>query len=465
MKDDPLVRKVRGFIHEESLIPPDGRILIALSGGPDSVCLLHLLRLISQDLSINELFAAYVDHGLRSAAEIKREKDFCAETCASLGLSFSVLKVEVEASLLSEPGNTQQRARDLRYGALRKEAAGLGASLIATGHNADDQAETVLIRLLRGAGIRGLSGIPAARGGIVRPLLMTPRKEIEEFLLSRQLKAVRDSSNLKDIYLRNRIRNYLLPELRKYNPAVDEILARTARLLGQEEELLEGLTSQELARLEVKERDGTLYFKAALFNRSRPCMRRRLLRKLYARLHGDDRGLGLIHLEEALDALSHDGTAIFPGGIRMRREHDRFLMSANEESKALEAAELTLPGTVTLSDGSSIEASFGKAGDGFGDGISSIVTDPANLGPLVNIRSRKPGDSFVPFGLKGRKKLQDFFVDEKIPASLRDRVPILFSGEDIVWVAGYRMDERFRLPPGFPSDGKTVRFRYTPAPS
>lgn len=465
MKDDPLVREVRGFINEESLIPPGAQVLVALSGGPDSVCLLHVLRSISSDLSIKELSAAYVDHGLRSAAEINKEKDFCAETCARLGLPLSILAVDVKASLLSEPGNTQQRARLLRYEALRQAASAIGASLIATGHNADDQAETVIIRLLRGTGLRGLAGIPSSRGGIVRPLLTTARKDIEGFLSRWQLRAMQDSSNLKDIYLRNRVRSHIVPELRKYNPSINESLGRMARLLAEEEELLAELTKQEFDRLDLKERKRGLSFDADTFNRARPAMKRRLLRDMVSRIRGSDRGIEFIHLEEALKALSHDGTAMFPGGVWVRREHGRYSISSSDENPALLTVELPLPGKVTLSDGSIIHASFGTPRDGLGDGSFLVVTDPANLKAPLNIRTRRPGDSFVPFGLKGRKKLQDFFVDEKIPASMRDMVPILCSGEDILWVAGYRMDERFRLPPGFPVDGRTVRFSYTPGQS
>jgi tRNA(Ile)-lysidine synthase len=436
--------KVLETVKKYSMFSESDIVLIGLSGGADSVCLtLVLHRLMKQNERL--LNAVYVDHGLRPE-EVRAEIEFCRNLCKKLGIGFVTRSVDARKVAEQEKLNLQESARELRYSIFEEVSDELDATRIAVGHTADDQAETVLMRLVRGAGRRGLSGIPYVRGKIIRPLLDIRREDIEKYLLERQFKFVTDASNLKAEYLRNRLRQEVIPILKKDNPSVTESINRTADILREEERYLETATTKTMMRLISRKTDKSIeLFLIPLMNIHRAILRRILKRALGE--IGADRGIELTHIDELIHLIkdNRSGDMInLPKEIRAVKSYSTLLLT-KEVFTGLQTRYIDVPGETPFGEkGLSIISELSDKSVEITD-RNTAVFDFERLVLPLQLRQRRKGDFFYPAGFGRRKKLQDFFVDEKVPREKRDSVPLIVSGEDIVWVAGYRMDERFRV--------------------
>jgi|Deesub1362B_J571_1020462.scaffolds.fasta_scaffold00082_82 tRNA(Ile)-lysidine synthase len=440
-----ILEKVKRTIDRYGMLFGGERIMVGLSGGPDSVCLLHILKELSPSFRLG-LMALYVDHGLRPE-ETAKEIEFCKEVCKGLGVEFFIKSVDTRGYAEEHSLSIQEAARRLRYWMFEQTALEAEADRIATGHNADDQAETVVMRLLRGSGMKGLGAIPPVRGKVIRPLLEVQRQEIEQYLTARGIQWLTDSSNLSDKYLRNRIRKELMPVLKRFNPKIVETLCRTAALLREENEYIEARVNSALMKLISRRTDKKVeLFLAPLENMERVILRRALRRAI------DEtkglRGIGFEHIEEIIDMIQSAPTGArlyLPRGIRVIKGYSTLIITAERPQKLSEYV-LQVPGETVLKEaGLVLISSISEKVEGYGDGKTEAVFDLDTLSFPLKIRPRKEGDFFYPFGFGKRKKLQDFFVDEKVPKEERDTVPILTSEDKIVWVVGYRTDERFKV--------------------
>ncbi|MEC4686025.1 MAG: tRNA lysidine(34) synthetase TilS [Nitrospirota bacterium] len=440
-----ILKKVNTTIKKHSMLKGGERVLVGLSGGPDSVSLLHILSELREEWRLS-LDAIYVDHGLRPE-ETPYEIDFCTELTERLKVPFSVKKVDVREFSDKENLSIQEAARHLRYLAFEEHAFQIEADRIATGHNADDQAETLVMRLLRGSGPKGLSGIPPVRGPIIRPLIMVERKEIEKYLDEKGIGFVIDTSNLKQDYLRNRLRHEVIPLLKKYNPNLTGTLCRTANILREENEYMEIAVTKSLMRLiSRKTGDKIELFISPLENMEKVILRRALIRAI-EETRGL-RGIGLEHIEEIISLIrtGSSGSRIYlPGGIRVIKDYSTLIITSAAPQKLGEHV-LEVPGETVLKEaGLVLISSVSNDSTSTGDGKKEAVFDFDMLRFPLKVRSRQAGDFFYPSGFGKRKKLQDYFVDEKVPRDVRDSVPLLLSGEDIIWVVGYRMDDRYMI--------------------
>jgi len=312
-----------------------------------------------------------------------------------------------------------------------------------------------LMRLFRGSGRTGLAGIPPVRGKIVRPLIEIEKKEIEEFIAEEMKKSalscgrpfVTDSSNMKDDYFRNWLRNNFLYEIKKKNPSVIEDICRSMDIIRDEDEYLEVIVTKTLMRLISRKSDSTIeLFITPLQTIEKPILRRILRRAMNAT--ESLRGIGLIHIEDIINLIKKGNTGDslnLPRGIRVIKDYS-ILKITTEQTVKISDYELPVPGEVNVKEtGIMIKASWEEKGADPGDGRFNIILDASDLKfPLV-IRSRSEGDFFYPLGFGKKKKLQDFFVDEKISRDKRAGIPIVGSGNDIIWVAGLRADERCRV--------------------
>ncbi|MDH3503636.1 MAG: tRNA lysidine(34) synthetase TilS [Nitrospirota bacterium] len=452
-------RKVDQAIRAKGLLASGDRIVVAVSGGPDSValfrCLVELRIRWNWDICIG-----HVNHGFRGA-----ESDGDAKFVETLAETFAVpvmvrrLHLNKHDAKLKKQ-SLQEYARTARYQALEQMVLDWNATKLVLGHTADDQAETVLMWMLRGCGTGGLGGIPPKRGAhVVRPLLDIQRSEIVAYLKERQEEFRVDSTNVQPVYLRNRIRQHLIPQLKQYSPGIVNVLTRQAHMLRDDHAYLEALADEAFQRTCVSDRTGERQFdRLALLNVPLP-IRRRVVRQSLQVIAGHTQSPRFDLVERVLDRLEHgqSGWTIACNGVWVGQEYDRLVISCCEEmnqpgtdDSGVSVMPLSIPGEVVwLPTGHrfSISRKSSPVIDSYVH-HSEIYLDPARFTPELTLRSWVPGDTFCPKGLGGRqKKLQDFFSDLKLPRSHRNKVPLLVAPEGIVWVGGLRADERFQVSP------------------
>ena len=453
-----IIAKTKATMLKYSMLSRGDGVLAALSGGPDSVCLLVILDRLKEHFGVN-LYASYIEHGLRPG-ETPAEIDFCKKLCLSLNVPFSVKSVDVKSFAKAQGLNKQEAARELRYKALSEAAHTAGAAKIALGHTADDQAETVIMRLLRGAGTLGLSGIPPVRKNIIRPIIGIERKEIERFLDAEQIGFLIDSSNREDKYMRNKIRRSIMPALKGLGPDMTITIARTADIFREEDSYLELQTTKALMKLIGRKTDTAIELLFLPMERMDKAIIRRIIRRAVSAVEGL-RGIGFIHIEALLELIKsgHSGDRLYlPRGVRAIKGYSTLTITSDHTS-AVETHTIEGPGYVVIKEASMVlsctyidireltppHPPLARVDMEAGDGRKTALFDAGKLYFPLHIRSRRPGDYFYPSGFGKKKKLQDFFVDEKVPRDLRDSIPLMLSDKEIVWVVGYRTDERYRI--------------------
>ncbi|MEW6108298.1 MAG: tRNA lysidine(34) synthetase TilS [Nitrospirota bacterium] len=446
LENSELIDRVANAIKKYSMLSGGENVLAGLSGGPDSVCLLYLLNELKKKYNLR-ISAVYVDHNLRPD-ETPVEIEFCGNLCRKLGTNFIVKSVDVKSYAKEKGLNKQEAARELRYEAFQEAAFEAGADRIALAHNADDQTETFFMRLIRGAGPSGLTGIPVKRGAIIRPLIEIERSTIEDFLVKRNISYVVDSSNLRSDYFRNRLRLSFLPELKRLNPNLVRSLNRTISILQDEERYFDIVITKTLMKMISRKTANRIELFLAPMENMDIVVLRRVLRRAIDETEGL-RGISFVHIEDIIRLVREgkSGDRIYlPKGIRVIKEYSLVIITSESPLRIGEYA-LNVPGEVAIRGAGIVLKAFfeEETGDRTGDGKSSVVLAADNMSFPLKIRPRNPGDFFYPFGFGKRKKIQDFFVDEKVPRDERDSVPLVVSGGEIVWIAGYRADERFRI--------------------
>ncbi|OGO22924.1 MAG: tRNA lysidine(34) synthetase TilS [Chloroflexi bacterium RBG_16_50_9] len=454
--------RVSSFIREQHLIPPGQKVLVAVSGGPDSVCLLHILLKLQNELNI-KLHVAHLNHQLRGG-DSDADAVYVAGLAHRLGLPAAIECRDVKAYQASHHASLEEAAREVRYAFLAQVAASVGAERVAVGHTLDDHVETILMHLIRGSGTRGLRGLqPVNRwwsGGagliVMRPLLELSREETMAYCRDNHLEPRLDASNLSLEPLRNKIRYRLLPQLKEYNPRVVDALLRTARIAGDDIACL----GAEAARLrgEITRKEGeTVIFDRPGFINLPAALKRHLLRTCIEELTGNLKDIEARHIEDLLNALGKPAgkKIILPDGLTFTTDYDRYLLGANPESlipfpPMKDEAKLNIPGKVSI-PGWDIKAIIASPSEVEGErsetnGLTARF-DVTKTGGNLTVRHRLPGDRFQPLGMSQPKKINEFMIDAKIPQGWRQRIPMVCSPEHILWVVGWRIDERVKVSP------------------
>lgn len=441
-----LAARVRRFATRHRLWAPRARVVAALSGGADSVAQLIVLRDLAAEGVLSLAGAAHLNHTLRPTAV--RDEAFCRALCARLEVPYVSETLDVAGEAAASRQSIEVAARRLRYAFLERARQSLAADHIAVAHTLDDQAETVLLRLLRGAGPHGLRGVPPVRGAVVRPLLDCSRGELRSMLAARGEAWVEDETNADVAVPRNRVRHELLPLLaERFQPAVSRVLARTADVARVEDAYLEA-AARELGARVLQSKPGGLAVAAAALRQAPLALQRRVVR-LALSAAGAKRAPDLADVDRALAVCSAAGPhAAEVAGLRVERFSPGTVLliraAAPSTSAPLPTRSLTVPGTVDLPE--------------LGPGCRVVALWPIQeqtahaaprhrvalrrgvASPMV-VRGRRPGDRVRPVGVGGSKKLQDLLVDRKVPADQRDRVPVVTDAAGrIVWVPGHAVD-------------------------
>ena len=445
--------KLLKHVRQLGLLFPGDRVVVAVSGGPDSVALLQMMSAWRKHMDLT-LAVAHVEHGLREEESLE-DATFVEQLAGQLGLPFFLKRLDLKTSLRKRKGESVQAvARERRYAQLQAVAREWGGTKVAVGHTRDDQAETVLLSMLRGAGLAGLSGMPAQREPcVIRPFLQVSRSEILQYLDEKRCEFRVDSTNDSPKYTRNRLRRELIPLLKTFNPNVVSVLSRQAVILREEHEYLDEAAKAALASVEVsRTKDRVVWSRSRLLTFP-VSIQRRMLLLTAGTLWGKPSPLGFETVETLLQHVVH-GTSGSSGcfaGLEAVREYDRVTFVKTGRNSRLQhgwSCVWPFPGSIHWPvTGQMIE---GK--------IMATTTIPSRLNDTVAyldadrfshelvVRSWKPGDYFFPYGMGGRrKKLQDFFSDAKVHQTERSTVPLVVAPEGILCVGGYRSDHRFRV--------------------
>lgn len=465
-----VLAEIRGAIRRHNLIPPGETVVVGVSGGPDSLCLLHALLALRAEFDF-DLHAAHLNHRLRGP-ESDTDAEFVGSIAARWGVPCTVDARDVAALARAEKLSLEEAARHARYAFLAEVAGWIGGHTIAVAHNADDQAETVLMHFLRGSGASGLRGmspisnlLEASTIKLIRPMLNVPRAEVENYCRAHDLQPRIDRSNADTTLYRNRLRHELLPLLETYNPNVREVLRRTASVLAAEVDALHEATASAWRASIVSAADGALVFDLHAWRDLSLAMQRSTLREAIRRLRPALRNINFVHVDEAVSILreANTGTRLtLPHGLMLRVDYETFSLAAASREPALpdwpllpEAMKpclpIAAPGVVALPDSDwRLEASYL---DAWGDEVfanldlwaAHLDADAAGLD--VSIRARRSGDVFHPQGMPSPAHLTDWMTNAKVPRAVRDRLPLVVAGDRIAWVAGFRIGQPFLVTP------------------
>lgn len=461
-----MLDKVRRTIEKYEMLCRGDRVVVAVSGGVDSVTLLCVLYELKDEWDL-ELAVAHLDHRMRAGSE--EDARFVKAFAQALGLPFIHGVSDVPEYIARERLSPEEAARKVRYRFLVEAAHKLEYNVIALGHQLNDRVETFLINLLRGAGLEGLAGIPPLRveGDLryIRPLIECSREEIKAFARKRGLEYREDPTNRDLRYKRNRVRLKLLPLLKEFNPSFIEAVARASETLRKAHEHLRSLADKAFRRALLQETTGEII----LSKEDLPeveILQEYLVREAIRRVKGNLRGIEAIHIEQVLQELGkgRSGAQLnLSEGIRLVTEAERVIFTRRPPRRQRE------PYRFELRLGENVFAEIGWRFD-----LSVLEGSPLDVEPhdrlearldydkIIRplwVRNRRPGDRFDPLGLGGTKKLQDFFVDAKIPRDSRDEIPLICDSDGIIWVVGWAVSERCRLSG---STRRTLRIRATP---
>lgn len=471
-------QEVADFIRSEELFEPGQLVILGVSGGADSLCLLDVLHRLGFPVLV-----AHFDHGLRP--ESGQEALRVQEMAAVRGLEFVVERGALGKERYLREGSLEAAARHARYRFLLRVATERGAQRLATGHTADDQIETLLMNLLRGAGPDGLRGMkpltPIASwpefGAMIksevqlaRPLLAFGGAQTRAYCAGRGLTPVLDASNRDRRFLRNRVRHDLVQSLETYNPEIRQALLRTSQIMGGVADLLETLAGQAWEVCIRPAGEGALAFNAAPFAQQPLAIQRRVLRRALETLGVPTREAGFEAVERVRTAMQGEGPSrlSLPGHLAVERVGSEWLMARPDAKAAFPdfpllagSTEMEVPdnGAIALADGWQLSAGLeaveeGALGDILGQTVAKFDADQI-MHPII-VRAAVEGEKMAPFGMRGRAKISDIFIDQKVPRRLRNRWPVVSAGGEILWVPGLR---RGRLAPVRPSTRRILVLR------
>jgi tRNA(Ile)-lysidine synthase len=452
-----LEQRVLDFIRRHNLVVDRAPLVVAVSGGADSVCLLHVLLELKGELGV-ELHFAHLDHQLRGD-DSRADARYVANLAHRLGIPATIERRDVRSYHAGQGASLEESAREVRYAFLAEVVRAIGAKRVVTGHTLDDHVETVLMHLIRGTGtggLRGLQPINSWQTGagsliIVRPLLEVTRQETSEYCRRHRLRPRLDVSNLSLSPLRNRIRHQLLPVLKDYNPQIVDALARTARIADDDLRLLDEMAAQSWHEV-VRQHADTFIFEKAAFLGLPVSLQRSLLRRAVGELMGSLKDIEARHIEEVLAGLNLPPGSMLnlPGGLLFSVDYDRYLVGTDRSGlcpfpELPGEFSLKIPGE-TLIPGWRIEAAIippGEVEKQYDDFTAFFRLD--RVGSEVTVRSRRRGDRFQPLGMDQMKKLGEFMIDARVPRAWRKRVPVVCSPRHIMWVVGWRTDDRLKV--------------------
>jgi tRNA(Ile)-lysidine synthase len=462
-----MIHKVEKTIRKYQMLQTHDRVIVAVSGGPDSVALLHIIIALAEKFR-TAICMAYLNHGLRGEESV-REESFVKQLGERLSVPVVCKSVDIIA-VQKDRGrgmSIEEVGRQERYQFLYETASKFDAQKIALGHHLNDQCETVMINLIRGSGVEGLKGIlPIRNGKIIRPLIDCTKDEILTYLENVGLPFVHDLSNAEDIYLRNRIRNHLIPEIKSiYNPSFENSLHHMADLMRIDNDFISTKTNKAMAEMRLDQSSHEYTIKIPDLLSYHEAIQNRVIKNVFLSFSTTKTGIAYVHITAFRNLILGDNLKAslnLPFGIKVQREGDivsilykpRYIENDNIDSQEsnkffFQYDHVPVPGKININElGIMINFSIfeGTVADApnVKKSKSAYMDYDKIFFPLM-VRSIKPGDRIIPLGMKGTQKLKSIFINEKVPANMRYKIPILADAMSIIWVAGIRLSEHVKI--------------------
>jgi len=444
-----MINKIRQTIEKYKLLDKGDRVVVALSGGPDSTALLVILTQIVEEIGFN-LIAAHINHGLR-AEESDEDEKYSRELSEKMGVDFvshKIDKIGVKKGVSPEDYYRRQR-----YSLLNKVAQEQRAQKIALGHNLQDQAETVLLNLLRGSGLEGLKGIlPMRDGKFVRPLIEVSRREIISFLNVAGIQYRQDSSNESKQYLRNRIRGELIPYIKeRFNPKIEENLAQTAEILRTEDEFIRQYVLEAMNSPSIQRQKKLISINIPYVNKLPQAIRLRFFKVLLESLNPKKNGFSFTHIKSLENLAQRKGSGkriSLPVDIAARREYDNLILERKKACPKHIEYEYTmkLPCSINVKERNLTIRLQTTNRDYIDFGSENkVYMDLGKISLPLILRNRRDGDWFQPLGMKGRKKIKTFFIDRKITRNERNEIMLIADQISVVWIEKLHLNERVKI--------------------
>ncbi len=477
-----ILAAIRRAIAKHELIERGSTVVVGVSGGADSVCLLHALKTLAPDYDL-ALHVAHLDHQLRGD-DARADADFVRDLAQRWDLPYSIDSRDVTAYARDHKLSIEEAARQVRYGFLLEVAVANQSETIAVAHHADDQTESVLMHFLRGSGLAGLRGMLAKtkmlevgrwklEAGakdveLIRPLLDVPRADIEAYCAQHALPFRTDATNADTTYFRNRLRHELLPLLDTYNPNLRSILRHTADVVQADYELLEAHRNFAWDMTILDETATALTFSLSAWREQPIGTQRALLRRAIQQLRSSLRDINFVHIEDAIELLARATTgdqATLPQNLILEISYDTFTIAPRDQltvpdwpqlPEGLSALSVSVPGLTPLpespwmlkiqllpADDSPLRQVAGRSSSE-SDGFTAYLDADQLIEPL-SLRPRQSADRFQPYGQPSPQRLKDWLISVKVPRLVRDRLPLLVTGERIAWVPGVRVGQPFSV--------------------
>lgn len=445
------IDKFLATVKKHEMIAAGDRIVIGVSGGPDSLCLLYALDELKQELKI-ELFVVHINHCIREKSA-DADQEFVENFAQGLGIPVYSEKILVKQFAKDNKLSVEEAGRIARYNCFEDYTKKLSANKIAIGHNMNDNAETFLLNLVRGTGIEGLKGIDPVRGKIIRPLIEISRDEVELFCEKNGINPRIDETNADSAFTRNRIRNGLIPYIKEnFNPNIIEAINRTVEIIYDENLFTSAVSEVYYNECLESSDENSITINLKKFNELHDAVKKRIVRRVIEKLKGNTKAVEKIHVEQVMDLARRAKTGTL---YRLRGEIEAVIEYGNlifikEKSKDVKGFcyDISIPGEVEIPE---INAclrirvlDISQIRQGIKDSNICLI-DKEKAGNYLQVRNRRNGDRINPEGMKGTKKLKDFFIDEKIPREQRELIPVVAEGQEIIWIVGKRYSEKYRI--------------------
>lgn len=434
-----LIEKVKNT----NLIKKGDRIVIGVSGGPDSITLLDILVKLREDFNLT-LFVVHINHSLREEADF--EEEYVRKFAKKRNIEFFSKKVDINKIVEKTKKSTEEVARNIRYEFFNEILAKVRANKIAVAHNLNDSVETVLLNLIRGCGIDGLVGIQKENGNIIRPLIECERVEIENYIKENNLVAMKDKTNLETIYTRNKVRNELIPYLKEFNPEIIKSIYKTSKILGQTRKLLKNIIEEKYKEIKVEDKD--LILDKTKFLGLDLGLKQEVLRRAILDYNGNLMNIGMDTINNAISIISESSSGAIikiSENVKIKISYNKLIFFKEKEETKF-CYELNIPGTTyipeinkkittTIVDASTVPEKYSDK--------NKCFFDIEKTGKKLYVRNKQIGDSISLSGMEGKKSIKKFFSDLKVDSDIRDKIPLIASEDDILWVVGFRTNKKY----------------------